>query len=255
LFLNYYYPFTPSYRGRAGVTSFLSSKKIKKDLKIQIFKKKVYNNHKFLSNTNSVMKLNMLKPYTGLHILIKIFKTSYSNSIFGFFEHYDGSISCKKLGYGVSFNNILFENNYLDFRVINKISSGILQKLHVCFFDVNFKFFLFRCNVTNKLFASSAGTFCTIRNKELSKYTFFIRLPSKKCFFFNMLSTAFVGRVSNIYYRFTRFSSFSHRFSIKKKYQTTRGVAKNPVDHPNGGRSKIKQPFLNPWGRVAKNNK
>jgi ribosomal protein L2 len=70
-----------------------------------------------------------------------------------------------------------------------------------------------------------------------------------------MLSTAFVGRVSNIYYRFTRFSSFSHRFSIKKKYQTTRGVAKNPVDHPNGGRSKIKQPFLNPWGRVAKNNK
>ena len=27
-----------------------------------------------------------------------------------------------------------------------------------------------------------------------------------------------------------------------------RGVAKNPVDHPNGGRTKAKQPELSPWG-------
>jgi large subunit ribosomal protein L2 len=31
-----------------------------------------------------------------------------------------------------------------------------------------------------------------------------------------------------------------------------RGVAKNPVDHPNGGRTKAKQPELSPWGWVAK---
>ena len=34
-----------------------------------------------------------------------------------------------------------------------------------------------------------------------------------------------------------------------------RGVAKNPVDHPNGGRTKAKQPELSPWGWVAKLNK
>jgi ribosomal protein L2 len=34
-----------------------------------------------------------------------------------------------------------------------------------------------------------------------------------------------------------------------------RGVAKNPVDHPNGGRSKTKQPLKTPWGLIAKHNK
>jgi ribosomal protein L2 len=29
----------------------------------------------------------------------------------------------------------------------------------------------------------------------------------------------------------------------------------NPVDHPNGGRTKAKQTELSPWGWVAKRNK
>lgn len=41
----------------------------------------------------------------------------------------------------------------------------------------------------------------------------------------------------------------------QKKKLTVRGVAKNPVDHPNGGRTKAKQPELSPWGWIAKKNK
>ena len=41
----------------------------------------------------------------------------------------------------------------------------------------------------------------------------------------------------------------------KKKHINVRGVAKNPVDHPNGGRTKAKQPEYSPWGWVAKHNK
>ena len=37
-------------------------------------------------------------------------------------------------------------------------------------------------------------------------------------------------------------------FSKNKKKLIVRGVAKNPVDHPNGGRTKAKQPELSPWG-------
>lgn len=44
-------------------------------------------------------------------------------------------------------------------------------------------------------------------------------------------------------------------FSKNKKNLTVRGVAKNPVDHPNGGRTKAKQPELSPWGWIAKHNK
>jgi ribosomal protein L2 len=55
-----------------------------------------------------------------------------------------------------------------------------------------------------------------------------------------------IGRVSNIFCLYSKYSSFSKCKLIKHKSQTVRGIAKNPVDHPNGGRSKIKQPFLNP---------
>jgi large subunit ribosomal protein L2 len=60
------------------------------------------------------------------------------------------------------------------------------------------------------------------------------------------MSLAFIGRVSNIYYRYTVFASFNGKYRIKKKEPSTRGIAMNPVDHPNGGRSKIKKPFRNP---------
>lgn len=39
------------------------------------------------------------------------------------------------------------------------------------------------------------------------------------------------------------------------KNKLVRGVAMNPVDHPNGGRTKSCSPELSPWGWVAKLNK
>ena len=41
----------------------------------------------------------------------------------------------------------------------------------------------------------------------------------------------------------------------KKKILRVRGIAMNPVDHPNGGRANTKQPLKNPWGKIAKRNK
>ena len=34
-----------------------------------------------------------------------------------------------------------------------------------------------------------------------------------------------------------------------------RGVAKNPVDSPHGGRTKTNKPEVSPWGWVAKHSK
>lgn len=188
----------------------------------------------------------MVKPLIGLHALIKIFKAPYSNSFFGFFEHFNGAVSIKKLSHGCGFLQPHMEDFYLNWKVLEDNSRFHMQKIYIFFFGVNNKFYMFRCNFTRKIFAASAGSFCCIKNKEISKNIFFIKLPSKVCFFFHILSTAFVGRVSNIYYRYTRFSSFTSKFLIKKVRPSTRGIAKNPVDHPNGGRSKIKQPFMNP---------
>jgi len=134
-------------------------------------------------------------------------------------------------------------------------------KYYINMFDFESKFCFLISNTIKyyrkKVYACSAGTFCFIQNLEDEFYDedsdfYFIKIPSGESVIFNVFSKAVFGRVSNIFHKYIRFSSFSKKFSLKKKKQTTRGIAKNPVDHPNGGRSKIKHPFKNPWGFVAK---
>lgn len=44
-------------------------------------------------------------------------------------------------------------------------------------------------------------------------------------------------------------------FALNNKSVKTRSIAKNPVDHPNGGRTPGKSPKKTPWGLIAKKNK
>ena len=80
-----------------------------------------------------------------------------------------------------------------------------------------------------------------------------IQLPSTKIKYFNRLFFCLLGPVDNAkvkYFYLGKFSSI-----IKKSYFTkVRGVAKNPVDHPHGGRTKSNQPEVSPWGWVTKNS-
>lgn len=41
----------------------------------------------------------------------------------------------------------------------------------------------------------------------------------------------------------------------KHKKKRVRGIVKNPVDHPNGGSSRSRNPFFTPWGKVAKSGR
>lgn len=259
MFIRFYKPFTKGYRNRSTITSFLASTKINKNIKFAFFKKKIYNNHKFLSNTNSIYITNMSKPLNGLSLLIKIFKASYTGAFLGFFESYDKSIFVKKLCYGWSF----VDNNHEDilythFIKKNKIfNSG---KYYLFMFKFDSKFCFLNCLYTSRKYATSPGTFCTIKNLENENYLnsleyFFIKIPSGLVLIFDIFSMAISGRVSNLFNKYIFFSTFSKKFNIKKKWQSTRGIAKNPVDHPNGGRSKVKQPFKNPWGIIAKKGK
>lgn len=72
-----------------------------------------------------------------------------------------------------------------------------------------------------------------------------IQLPSGKIIFGSNILSCFVGK--NFNFDKTRFIEGKWGLSIAKtKVITTRGVAMNPVDHPNGGRTKAKQPELSP---------
>ena len=67
----------------------------------------------------------------------------------------------------------------------------------------------------------------------------------------------FLARLPSGLYKVIRVPHTPHTTSSKtvffrKKSISVRGVAKNPVDHPNGGSSKNRCPNLTPWGKIAK---
>lgn len=103
-------------------------------------------------------------------------------------------------------------------------------------------------------YAKSSGTFATKRKLDKKTKLFFIILPSKQQLL--LPKHTFCTLAPNIDLRLHKRveGKWGLFFSYKKKI-TVRGVAQNPVDHPNGGRTKAKQPELSPWGWIAKKQK
>jgi large subunit ribosomal protein L2 len=74
-----------------------------------------------------------------------------------------------------------------------------------------------------------------------------IKLPSDHIYHFIKTVRCFIGK--NYNFLVNKFIEGKWGFSLhKKKKINVRGVAMNPVDHPNGGRTKAKQPEKSPWG-------
>ena len=110
-------------------------------------------------------------------------------------------------------------------------------------------------NTNTKLtFVKSSGTFgIKLKGKKTVKLIL-IKLPSGKIYFFFKKTICFIGKNFNFFNN--KFIEGKWGTSIHKAKQlAVRGVAKNPVDHPNGGRTKAKQPEKSPWGWIAKHNK
>lgn len=137
-------------------------------------------------------------------------------------------------------NFFLDNRNVLNFYTFNFIKGDIL-------FNLIFK---------NKTFAKSNGTYILIDRVDFFLKKSLIILPSKKKKFIKWNLFCIKGRNSNIFWKYSVFGSFGFKFkSILKKKINVRGVAMNPVDHPNGGRTKTKQPFKNKYNQIAKHNK
>ncbi len=105
-----------------------------------------------------------------------------------------------------------------------------------------------------KTFAKSSGTFgMKLKGKKTVKLIL-IKLPSLFVYFFLKGVKCFIGKNTNFFNN--KFIEGKWGFSIHKTKQLmVRGVAMNPVDHPNGGRTKAKQPEKSPWGWIAKKSK
>ena len=101
------------------------------------------------------------------------------------------------------------------------------------------------------LYNGSNGNYIEVVYSSITLGHTIIKLPSGFLKKIPLLSVGYLGRSSGIFFNIKYIGKF--RFSTKKK--SVRGVAMNPVDHPNGGRSNVKQPFMNRYGKLAKNGK
>ena len=103
-------------------------------------------------------------------------------------------------------------------------------------------------------FCRAAGTFCTMVRFNIIKSHCTIKTPSNKFRIIHETAYVMLGRNSNTLPKGIWLGKAG--FNIKKGFRpSVRGVAKNPVDHPHGGRTKSNSPERTPWGRVAKYNK
>lgn len=117
------------------------------------------------------------------------------------------------------------------------------------------KFTIFHSYVVgNKVkYGAANGVFCQLL--ELTEdNNAKIKLPSGHVKY--VKSDAFVttGRASNVSFCYENYGKAG---SLRQKFKKpkVRGVAKNPVDHPHGGRTKTNKPEVSPWGWVTKLNK
>lgn len=100
-------------------------------------------------------------------------------------------------------------------------------------------------------YVRSAGCSARFFKIDLHKHTAVLILPSGIQKAFSLYSVGSIGAVSLRLKRLVRNtkSGFWRSFGLKAR---TRGVAKNPIDHPHGGRTKAIKNHRTPWGKPTK---
>lgn len=159
----------------------------------------------------------------------------------GFVLAFDGAFKGQKVNYGVNVAPKLGNRTFL-----SQIPAGKNV------FDIG------ESTLSKKTpLLRSAGNFGTVFSKEsknilirLFKKRKMISLPK------NFIAT--IGKASNSELKFfnEKFASYSRKIGFGSK---TRGVAKNPIDHPHGGgegkSSGGRKALTTPWGRLTKGKK
>ncbi len=255
-------PTTPSKRFRTTILNPLGNKSIRKfsykwhsnlvgkhnGTKVCLRRKK----SEYKSKFNLYYGMHQSKPATVSEISIsRRYKT-----FVGLVTYSNGAISSIPLFSGASIGSTLKIIKYLKTPktyFFSRARAGYyipIAYLSVtnCFFNVSYSWKKF------SWFCKAAGTFCTILRLNIDKGYFTVKLPSNKHWLITESSYVMLGRNSNILPKGILVGKAGVNI-IRGFRPSVRGVAKNPVDHPHGGRTKTNAPERTPWGRVAKFNK
>lgn len=179
------------------------------------------------------------------------------------------SFTYNKTPYQLILNSRSIYNNYLLTPGIEGVLPGkkIFDFTKNCMFSkpsytgsqiflVDIPYHIFVSNISNNLnnkwtFVKASGTFgIKLKAKKTVKLVL-VKLPSSLTYFFLKGVRCFIGKNTNFFNNKFIEGKWGNSLS-RTKQLAVRGVAMNPVDHPNGGRTKAKQPEKSPWGWIAK---
>ena len=175
---------------------------------------------------------------------------SWKKKILSLIKYINGSYSYTSLAYGSYVGQILSSTNlpqkfWYNFKPGNVVLLKFLKKYSL-FFNLNYD---------NKLlYARASGTYCQLIDIFDDTNTCKILLPSGSTKIISQFSFVTIGRCSNIFNLHLVYGKAGY-LEFKGKKPKNRGVARNPVDHPHGGRTKTNSPETSPWGWVTKRNK
>ena len=100
-------------------------------------------------------------------------------------------------------------------------------------------------------YALGIGCFAYRRKRLRKMRLIYVSLPSGVWKLFENTRLSFFSNITHYSFGKQVLGAWHLKDQIFKKLQV-RGVAKNPIDHPNGGRTKAKQPERSPWAWIAK---
>lgn len=236
-------------------------------LKFLYKKKSFFNNFYFIKKNKKIKtklihrRLSLTTNYSYKFFNIKLSLFNYVIQNFGFQKQ-----PIKEFAYGKSIYNqtqlfLFTEHMFPGFKLYNLKNlltlkhSFINQLLPLYMIPLNSIIcYVFNGQNSKMSYAKSSG--CNAFKRKLLKKTklCYVEMPSKKLKLLPVYAQGVFSSNKNYFYN--KLVAGGWGFSQKGvKKITVRGVAKNPVDHPNGGRTKAKQPELSPWGWIAKLNK
>ncbi len=174
----------------------------------------------------------------------------------GLITYSNGSIGSFPLFNGASINYVVKTIRYFEnpkIYIFPKFRAG--DYAPVAYLPIMTCFFNISSSLTEHVwYCKASGTFCTMIRINSDRGYCTVKIPSNRYMIVVESSYVMLGRNSNVLPKGIWIGKAG--INIKNGFRpTVRGVAKNPVDHPHGGRTKTNSPERTPWGRVAKFNK
>jgi len=196
---------------------------------------------------------NFYESKLSAYYIRGFFFNKHNRRLYNILSGLNGSILTPNK-YGVELGHSAI-NTFFNFMQLKKLEYTDINKFFLMFCTSGTIVYNITNPVTNNKLAVASGTFATVYKHLTELNLTKVKLPSGCLKLIPSDSEAYIGRSGNLYYKYVIWGSWGFKYKNLQHRPVVRGVAMNPVDHPNGGRTKVKKPFRNKYNKIAKNGK